>query len=145
MIINDLSLLTHSFGSFVDDTNASKIVPRGCDINAQGRVDEIISRSYENRVQLNSYKCKELRISFSKQSPIFEPIIADGKTLEIVKSAKLLVITINSDLSWNNHIDEVIKKVNKRNYYLIHVKRVNISPKDLSLCQLNMSISSLYI
>ena len=131
---NDLCLGDQFLWKFVDDTTASEIVPRGCDSNTQVIVDKFISWSYENRVQLNSGKCKELRISFSKQPPVFEPIIVDGQKLEVVKSAKLLgIITINSDLSWNNHIDEVIKKVNKIIYYLIQLKHANISPKDLSL------------
>ena len=78
-------------------------------------------------------KCKELRISFAKQPPSFDPLIVDGNELEVVTSAKLLGITISNDLSWNEHIHSVIKKVNKRIYFLIQLKRAKVPPKDLSL------------
>ena len=93
----------------------------------------MILLGHTKRVQLNSDKCKELRISFSRRPPLFDPLIVDGKESEVVKSAKLLGITISSDLSWNNHVDSVIKKVTKRMYYLIQLKRAKVPPKDLSL------------
>ena len=63
-----------------------------------------------NRAQLNSDKCKELRISFARDKAIFEPITVYGKELELVDSAKLLGTTITSDLSWNTHVNDVVKK-----------------------------------
>ena len=39
--------------------------------------DCVIEWSRENRVQLNSDKCKELRISFSKRPGFFDPIVMD--------------------------------------------------------------------
>ena len=71
-----------------------------------------------NRVQLNNDKCKELRISFTKKSPEFNPILINGEELEIVQSAKLLGVTISHNLSWNNHIFEIVKKAAKRLYFL---------------------------
>ena len=47
---------------------------------------------------------KELRISFAKRSPEFNPIPINGEELEIVQSAKLLGVTISHNLSWDNHI-----------------------------------------
>ena len=36
-------------------------------------------------------------------------------------------------MTWNEHVDNVIKKVNKRIYFLIQLKRAKVPPKDLSL------------
>ena len=57
--------------------------------------------SLDNKVQLNSEKCKELRISFTKKQSEFHPILVNGNQLEVVRSAKLLGVIITSDLSWN--------------------------------------------
>ena len=57
-----------------------------------------------NRVQLNVNKCKELRISFAKEQRVFDPIIIEGKEVELVTSTKLLGLTIANDLTWNNHV-----------------------------------------
>ena len=57
-----------------------------------------------------SEKCKELRISFVKNEPQFARIVIDGKELERVTSAKLLGMTISSNLTWNEHISDVSRK-----------------------------------
>ena len=86
----------------------------------------------QNRVKLNSEKCKELRISFVKNEPQFAPIVVDGKELERVTSAKLLGLTISSNLTWNEHISDVIKKASKRLYFLVQLKRSRVPRHDMS-------------
>ena len=74
LMINDLSYGVPFYWKFVDDTTASEIVLKGCNSNAQDKVDNFTSRTYKNRVQLDSAdKCKEFRISFSTQLPLFDP------------------------------------------------------------------------
>ena len=51
----------------------------------------------------------------------------------MVDSVKLLGVTISSSLSWNLHIDEVIKKASKRLYFLVQLKRARGPPSDLVL------------
>lgn len=85
------------------------------------------------RVHLNNDKCKVLRISFAKKSPEFNPILINGEELEIVQSAKLLGVTISHNLSWNNHIIEIVKKAAKRLYFLVQLKRAKVPFSDLVL------------
>ena len=63
----------------------------------------------------------------------FEPVRVHGKELELVDSAKLLEITITRDLSWNTHVNAVIKKAAKRLYFLVQLKRAKASCNDLRL------------
>ena len=49
-------------------------------------------------------------------------IVVNGKNLEVVQCIKLLGLTINSKLTWNDHIDDVVKKINKRLYFLSQLK-----------------------
>ena len=74
-----------------------------------------------------------ISITFSKQPPTFDSLIINGSAIELVKSAKLLGFAIINDLTWNKHVDNVIKKVNKRIYFLIQLKRAKVPPKDLSI------------
>ena len=62
--------------------------------HAQSIADCVIEWSRENRVHLNSDKCKELLISFSKRPGFFDPIVIEGKELEVVGSVKLLGLNI---------------------------------------------------
>lgn len=55
----------------------------GC---AQETAHKVAEWSTQNRVQLNSDKYKELRISFVKDEPQFAPIVIDGNELERVST-----------------------------------------------------------
>ena len=101
--------------------------------HAQSIADCVIEWSRENRVHLKSDKCKEHRISFSKRPVFFDPIVIEGKELEVVGSVKLLGLNIASDLTWNSHILEVIKKASKRLYFLVLLKRARVPLQDLVL------------
>ena len=95
------------------------------------RISQIRSRSGICRIESNSI-AKELRISFVKNEPQFAPIVVDGKELERVTSAKLLGLTISSNLTWNEHISDVIKKASKRLYFLVQLKRSRVPQHDIS-------------
>ena len=51
--------------------------------------------------------------------------------MEDVSKVKLLGVTINNKLSWNGHIEEVIKKAARRLYFLVQLKRANIPVEDI--------------
>ena len=87
----------------------------------------------ENRVKLNSEKCKELRISFAKNKPRLASTVVNNQELECVESAKLQGVTISNNLTWNMHIDQIIKKASKRMYFLIQLKRANVARHELIL------------
>ena len=133
LMINDLIIDDAHTWKYVDDTTASEIVSKGGTSDARNIVDQVVTWSSNNRVQLNQDKCKELRISFANQPAIFDPLTINGKELEVVKTVKLLGLTVKDNLTWNSYVDEVIKKVNKRLYFLVQLKRARVPPQDLAL------------
>ena len=132
-MINDLTIHDECLRKFVDDTTISETIAPDNISHLQGFVDKITQWSTLNRFRLNSDKCKELRVSFPKTQRQFSPIMVNGKELEIVQKAKLLGLTISDNLTWNAHVREVIKKASKRIYFLIQLKRANVSYDDLKL------------
>ena len=135
VLINDLEISTSNtqLWKYVDDTTTSEIVAKGNESKSQLIANQVIQWSIDNRVQLNNDKCKELRISFARKSPEFNPILINGEELEIVQSAKLLGVTISHNLLWNNHITEIVKKAAKRLYFLVQLKRAKVPFSDLVL------------
>ena len=133
VLINDLYVddLANVW-KYVDDTTASEVVAKGNRSCARNIANKVVEWSMQNRVKLNSEKCKDLRISFVKNEPQFAPIVVDGKELERVTSAKLLGLTISSNLTWNEHISDVIKKASKRLYFLVQLKRSRVPRHDMS-------------
>ena len=47
--------------------------------------------------------------------------------VEQVDHAKLFGVTISHDLSWNKHVENIVKKAGKRLYMLYQLKRAGIS------------------
>ena len=122
---------------FVDDTTTSEVIQKGNTSNAQGITNELIKWSHKNRVVLNPDKCKELRILFFQIPEVFDLVSIDDKEIEVVNSAKLLGITISDNLTWNAHINELVKKTNKKLYFLVQLKRARLPPSDLVLFYLS--------
>ena len=134
IMINDLVVENARLWKYVDDTTISETVAKGELSNAQRTTDRVIQWSLENRVQLNTDKCKEMRISFTKsQQELNEPILINGDALEVVENVKLLGLNISSDLTWNIHINETIKKASMRLYFLVQLKRAKVARTDLGL------------
>ena len=74
-----------------------------------------------------------MRIKFSKKPSVLDPLIVNGKDVVTVNNVKLLGVTMSSDLTWNAHIEEVIKNANKRLYFLVQLKRAKVPLKELVL------------
>ena len=107
-MIQDLDINLPYLWKFVDDTTPSEILPIGSVSKARNIVDGVMQWSDEHRVQLHPDKCKELRITFSKNPSVLDPLIVNEKEVDTVDNVKLLGVTISSNLTWNTHIEEVI-------------------------------------
>ena len=95
---------------YVDDTTISEVVDKGQESCVQELVDDLATQASDDGFQLNKRKCKELRISFARKEPGFDPICVNRQTLENVNSVKLLGLNIGSDLKWNVHATELVTK-----------------------------------
>ena len=114
---------------YVDDTTISEVIAKGQESCIQQMVDDLAIPARDEGFQLNERKCKELRISFAKNKPKFDPIWVNHQTLETVKSIKLLGLNISSDLKWNAHVLELVRKVSTRLYFLRQLKRSHVVTK----------------
>ena len=69
---------------------------------------------------LNSAKTKAMLVCSNRKAKKLDNrreslnINLDGKTIETVKCAKLLGIHLDSNLTWNEHVEQTTKKINKR-------------------------------
>ena len=117
---------------YVDDTTVSECIPKGQCRKAQVALDQVIDWSKKNLFQLNGDKSKELTITFSHNSLKFPRALIDGhQPIESVDKTKLLGVTINSSLTWNNNIEDLVKKAFRKLYFLVQLKPAQITPKDL--------------
>ena len=133
IMINDLNAGEAEMWKYVDDTTISEVIAKGQESCIQQMVDDLAIQARDEGFQLNERKCKELRISFAKNEPEFDPIWVNRQTLETVKSIKLLGLNISSDLKWNAHVLELVRKVSTRLYFLRQLKRSHVITKELLL------------
>ena len=127
-MINDLAIPGNSsdLWKFADDTTVSEIIPKTGSSRLQVQVDQINCWSNENNFQLNSLKCKELPIDFTRHRHIDDPITINDLAFEVVQSVKILGVTIREDLKWNDHVTEITHKASKRLYLLRILKRAGV-------------------
>ena len=104
-MIEDIKVTNTNLWKYVDDTTIAEPVEKGEISNIQNAVDELSEMSNRNKFQLNGKKCKEIRISFARCQPQFEPVFINDIEIEVVKTVKLLGLNISSDLKWNCHVN----------------------------------------
>ena len=131
--INDLETPVHLY-KYVDDSTLFEVCERNGVSLMQESVDIASKWTEENYMKLNNEKSKEMIISFAKNGNFrhtIPNIKIDGIDVEQVDHAKLLGVTISHDLSWNKHVDYIVKKAGKRLYMMYQLKRAGISQSDL--------------
>ena len=85
-------------------------------------------------MRLNSEKCKEMIIDFSRNYSLtsgIQSVTIGEQVLERVEHAKMLGVTISNNLTWRKHVDNIVSKAGKRVYMLYQLKRAGISQNDL--------------
>ena len=123
LMVNELHALGLDVWKFVDDITVLEVVPKGDHSHVKDAIDSLSVQSLLNDFELNEAKCKELRICFSKSPPNFDPVEINGKPLKLVTSARILGLNVSSDLKWNVHVNQLVKKVSSRLYCLRQLKR----------------------
>ena len=81
-------------------------------------------------MKFNSSKTKEMVFSFLKNFDV-PPVHLDGSIISRVESAKLLGVTISSNLKWDCHVKEIYSKSNRLIYFLKMLKKAGVSQDDM--------------
>ena len=132
IMINDLNAGEADMRKYVD-TTISEVITKCQESCIQQMVDDLTIQATDDGFQLNERKCKELRISFAKNEPEFDRIWVNRLTLETVNGVKLLGLNISSDLKWNAHVSELVRKVSTRLYFLRQLKKSHVATRELLL------------
>lgn len=122
-------LFTNDFSSFIIDDNVETImyaddttllfkhnVPQQLHSNILSSTDKALQYCLQNDLAINPSKTTQLNFS-RKQEPI--PEIPE---ISVEKSSNLLGLTIDSNLSWNDHTQNLIKKLSSGVYVVKRMK-----------------------
>ena len=94
----------------------------------QDSADVVEQWSYNNDMRINTTKTKEIVICFRRDRTFVDSL--QYSYMNGVSQAKVLCVTISSDLSWNAHVDEIMAKARKRVYMIYQLKRAGINQND---------------
>ncbi len=124
--INDLRTAL-DITKYVDDSSLWEACDRlGLTSQLQQAADHALQWSENNLMLVNSDKTKELLVDFARKPSSIPGITMQGKTIERVHSTKLLGVTITSDLTWGEHVDNVHSRASQRLYFLRLLKRAGM-------------------
>ncbi len=128
IMINDLKIVSSNW-KYVDDVTISEIVPTREVSILQNELNAIGDWTSTNNMKLNPKKCKEMIVSFRRAIEQPPPtLVVENISLERIKSHKVLGLTIQNNLKWDVHINEIVTKASKRLHILRVLKRSGVSP-----------------
>ena len=112
------------YWKYVHDITISEFAAaRGVSI-LQSELDNISTWAATNNMVLNPKKCKAMTLRFRRVVDHLPSALAiDTKALESVDAHKVLGVTIQSNLKWDLHINEVVAQASKRLHILRVLKR----------------------
>ena len=124
--INDLQTCLPTFKCVDDSTLWEVCSANAADSLLQRAATEAVQWSNHNLMSVNCDKTKELLVSFARSKPDILPITINGKSVERVRTAKLLGVTFSSDLTWDAHIEDIHSKASQRLYFLRLLYRAGV-------------------
>ena len=73
-----------------------------------------------------------VRVEFTSAGTLTAlPWIDNCPPLDAVNNVKIFGLTISNSLLWNDHVDNIVKKTNKRLFFIILLKRAQVPLKDI--------------
>ena len=92
-------------------------------------VSDIHNFSVAHNMKLNPTKCKEMLINIlHNDNLVLRTIIIAHNTIECVTKYKILGVVMNNKLTWNDHVDYIMKKSSKKLYFLGVLQRAGVEP-----------------
>ena len=111
---------------FADDTALIGFISKDDDSAFLRQVDSFVNHCDANYLELNVSKTKEMVIDFRQTRPDPQPVDIKGSAVATVDTYKYLGIVLNNKLSWGDHVDFIVKRLNSRMYCLRKLNSINL-------------------
>ncbi|KAI8482039.1 hypothetical protein Bbelb_402150 [Branchiostoma belcheri] len=134
-IINDACHdATATRWKFVDDLNLAESRKIEATSSLQTDLDHLSTWATDREMKLHPRKCIVMHVSFTK-APFQRPQLSiAGEPLVEVQTVKLLGIHVQSDLHWESHVNNVVRKGSQKLYLLSQLRSFNLPCDDLLIC-----------
>ncbi len=116
---------------YVDDSSIYEILQKSQTSKLQLASQQAEDWARNNKIAINATKTQELSIQFNRKSIPPPQVHINDKAIKQVHSAKLLGITLSSDLTWGPHIDDIYGKASRKLHFLRLLKRSGALAQDM--------------
>ena len=125
--INDLSQIISSVAKSILFADDISIIISNTDLqefknNTPSVMNETINWFQSNQLTLNCKKTHFLQFFTKQQNKVNIQIVVPDSIISNINSTKFLGLTIDSTLSWKEHISDLISKLNKACYAIRAIK-----------------------
>ena len=103
-----------------------EVVSQDTSSHMQEALEAVQEWSNRKKMTINPNKTKDMWICFFTAIPEPEPLVFGNEVVERVKSHKLLGVWYQNSLKWNCHVENIVKKANKRVFNLRECRRANL-------------------
>ena len=140
IMINDLELanLNTAHWKYVDDVTLPETVSIHKSSALPSDLNTIENWTKENNMKLNGKKCKEMIVSFLRNEIDIPRLCIEETPLELVTSFKVLGMTLNNKLKWQDNTLVIVKKASKRLYIIRVLRRCGLSASNLLVVYLSL-------
>ena len=132
-LINSLLQNSSSKAKFVDDVTVYTVA-KTTDLH-RNPLQQLIT-TINNQCQIlklipNPNKCEMVNISFSRQAVTFPDVQLDANIIPCVDTVKVVGLTINSNLTWQDHVDHIVTQASKRLFMLFRARSFGATQEQL--------------
>ena len=103
---------------YADDCTQQQVVSAASGSNLQQSINEVNNWATLNRMTINAKKTKDIWISFTDAIPEPPRFCIGNEPIERVNVFKLLGVSVQNNLKWNAHVEEITRKAYKRLFHL---------------------------
>ena len=118
---------------FADDKGLAGLITADQHTVYEQEVNRLVTWCDNNNLILNVKKTKEMLIDFRKNKQSPPPLKIKGEEVERVNSYKYLGMLLTNTITWDEHVNMLVRKCQQRMYFLRKLHRFNVSGKILHM------------
>ena len=128
-LVDSLCRTVTKRGKFVDDLSLAHITNILMEIRfaIQPDLDVLATQCRDKHMQANPLKCEVMHYLTSKRPIVFPDLHLCNVPLPVVQQCKLLGVHLSTEMNWNIHVVEIIKKANKCIFIIRRAKQFQFS------------------
>ena len=127
VLVDDLNVdcLIHKY---VDDTTLTELFSaQQQPSNMSHFFQQLMDWADNNDMVVNFNKTKEMIMGPPSKTSLLPPL----QSIERVNTVKLLGVTLDTNFSWDTHVDAILTKATQRLYFLKQLRRAGVPPAQL--------------